>query len=157
MNQTVKISKSSEETFNIAKEIATVIIKPILIGLKGDLGTGKTVFAKGFASGLGVKELITSPTFLGISESNSGRLNFVHMDFYKKVVTKEIIDSYLSKRAIVLIEWIDNFSLVFNKEIDVDLSVYIQYLRDKKDEIIDNERQITIDNSGVILINHNSR
>ena len=149
----VKISKSPEETFKIAQGIAKNITKSILVGLKGELGSGKTVFAKGFASGLGVNELITSPTFLGISESNSGRLYFVHMDFYKKVVTKEIINNYLSKKAVILIEWIDNYSLVFNEEIDAGLRVYIQYVKDKNGEIIDNERQITISNSDVILIN----
>lgn len=111
---------------------------PLVIGLNGQLGVGKTVFVKGFASGLGQKELITSPTFLGISEYYSGKTPFIHMDFYKKVSCKEIIDSYLKKGSIVLIEWAENFKGVFNKELPVGISVYIQYLKDE------NERGISV-------------
>ncbi|MBI2995996.1 MAG: tRNA (adenosine(37)-N6)-threonylcarbamoyltransferase complex ATPase subunit type 1 TsaE [Candidatus Melainabacteria bacterium] len=134
-NRNIKLSKSPEETFNIAKELAFKITKPLLIGIKGELGSGKTIFAKGFAYGLGVKELITSPTFLGISENFSGRLPFIHMDFYKKVVNKEIVEGYLKKNSVVLIEWVDNYDLVFNKKLPLDIFVYIQYVND-------NERQI---------------
>ena len=139
-----KISKSSNDTFSIAFELASNIKYPCLIGLTGDLGTGKTVFAKGIGKNLGVKELITSPTFLGISEYYSGIVPFIHMDFYKKVVSLDRINSYLTKNAVVLIEWMENFTSVFNQEIKLDVSVYIQYLKDKNGNILENERQIII-------------
>lgn len=138
-------SKSPLETFNIAFELASSIKAPTLIGVSGELGSGKTVFAKGFGEGLGVKELLTSPTFLGISESYSGRMPYVHMDFYKKVVKKENIEFYLKKKGVVLIEWIENFKLVFNEELKPDISVYIQYLKDKNNNILESEREIIIE------------
>ena len=143
--EVINITNSAGETYEMANEIASKINSPILIGLSGEIGTGKTVFAKGFASGLGVKELITSPTFLGISESFSGRLPFIHMDFYKKVITKDRIQFYLDKKSVVLIEWFENFINVFKEELDLDIRMYIQYLKDTEGNIIDNMRQIQIE------------
>lgn len=140
-----KISKSQEETFNISKEIAQKVSKGnLLIGLDGELGTGKTVFAKGFAEGLGVKELINSPTFLGITESYSGRLPFIHMDFYMKVQQYETIKHFLNSNGVVLVEWIKNFNLTFKNELLPNISVYIEYVRDKENNILENERLVNI-------------
>lgn len=139
-----QISNSPEETFNIAFQIASKLNAPCLIGLTGEMGAGKTCFAKGFAEGLGVKELITSPTFLGVSESYSGRMPFVHMDFYKKVVPKNLLDTFLGNKAVVLIEWIENFEAIFNEKLNTDINVLIQYLKDKEGLILDNMREITI-------------
>src|SRR3990167_2563317 len=100
----VKLSKSPDDTFQIAYKVALKINAPRLIGLFGELGTGKTLFVKGFANGLGVQELVTSPTFLGISEYYSGKDTLVHMDFYKKVQEEKLIKEYLKKPSIVLIE-----------------------------------------------------
>ena len=144
----IKFSTGSDETFEIGKELASSIKAPCLIGLSGELGSGKTIFAKGFACGLDVKELVTSPTFLGISECYSGRMPFIHMDFYKKVASEEIINSYLKKGSIVLIEWAENFASVFNRELNFNMSVYIHYLKDKKENILDNERKIVINHIG---------
>ncbi len=136
------ISKSPDDTFKIASELALTINKPVLIGLSGEMGAGKTVFAKGFAHGLDVKELITSPTFLGVSECYSGRMPFIHMDFYKKVIAKKDIEYYLEKKSVILIEWIENFNLVFSDNLSPQISVYIQYLKDKAGNYLNNERQI---------------
>ena len=109
------------------------------------MGVGQTVFAKGFAQGLDVKELITSPTFLGVSECYSGRMPFIHMDFYKKVIAKKDIEYYLEKKSIILIEWIENFNLVFGDNLSPQISVYIQYLKDKAGNYLNNERQIKVE------------
>ena len=138
-------SKSPDDTFKIASELALTINKPVLIGLSGEMGVGKTVFAKGFAQGLDVKELITSPTFLGVSECYSGRMPFIHMDFYKKVIAKKDIEYYLEKKSIILIEWIENFNLVFGDNLSPQISVYIQYLKDKAGNYLNNERQIKVE------------
>lgn len=138
------ISKSPDDTMSTAFELGSQIQGHCLIGLSGELGVGKTVFAKGLAKGLGVKELITSPTFLGISEYYSGKYPFIHMDFYKKAVSLNDINSYLKKNAVVLIEWVENFSLVFNQELKLDINVYIEYLKDKQGDFLNNERQISL-------------
>ena len=145
MQKLVQITKSPDETIDIACKISSSIYNPSLIGLTGEIGSGKTVFTKGFAKGLGVIELINSPTFLGISESFTGRLPFIHMDFYKKVASKEMVEYYLKKRSIVLIEWVENFSLIFKEKLDLDICVYIEYLKDQEAVFLENERQITIE------------
>ena len=144
-NQKKTKSFSYSGTYKIGHDLAISVNGPLLVGLSGELGVGKTVFVQGFAEGLGVKELITSPTFLGISEYYSGKVPFIHMDFYKKVLSKEKIDKYLKDKTIVLIEWIDNFNQLFKTELLLpDININIQYLRDKDKNIIENERQITI-------------
>ena len=149
-NKTIKISKGSEETFNIGFDIGTKLDNGITIGLSGELGVGKTVFAKGLGESLGVKELITSPTFLGVNEYYSGRLPFIHMDFYKKVLNKEKIKCYLDKKAVILIEWIENFNSIFSEGLKTNIVVYIEYLRDKEGYIIDTERQIIIESDNTL-------
>lgn len=145
MESKIIISKSPEDTFKISKEIALEIKNGnFLIGLDGELGAGKTVFAKGFAEGLGVKELINSPTFLGINESYSGRLPFIHMDFYMKVQRIDTINHFLNNNGVVLIEWIKNFHAAFQQQLNPKLSVYIEYIKDKENNILENERQINI-------------
>lgn len=146
----MKVEKKSfapDETFEIASELAATLQKGVLVGLSGEMGVGKTHFAKGFAAGLEVKDLITSPTFLGISESRNGRLPFIHMDFYKKVASLEIIEKYLANNSVVLIEWIENYKQVFSRKLEASISVYIQYCKDSSGNILEWERQIVIDNS----------
>ncbi len=143
----VKISNSPDETFKIAFELGSSINNSCLIGLVGEMGVGKTYFAKGFAEALGVKELITSPTFLGISESYSGKLPFIHMDFYKKVVSESLVKHFLKNNSVVLIEWINNFEDIFKKKLKPDINVLIQYLKDKDGLIIENKRELIVESS----------
>lgn len=135
------ISKSPEETYKIAEDIVSKIKAPCLIGLSGDLGVGKTIFAKGIAENLNVQELITSPTFLGISEYYSGDKPFIHMDFYQKTVPIKIVKDFLNKPSIVLIEWFENLSEV--KSLTPSVYVNIQY-KNLNSEEESNERIITI-------------
>ena len=62
------ISTTAEETYEFGKKLAAAAAPGEIYLLTGDLGTGKTVFTKGFAAGLGVREYITSPTFNIIKE-----------------------------------------------------------------------------------------
>lgn len=77
--------------------------------LEGDLGVGKTVFAKGFALGLGITEPITSPTFTIIQENEQGRLPFYHFDVYRIADEEEMFElgyeSYFFGQGVCLIEW----------------------------------------------------
>lgn len=77
--------------------------------LEGDLGVGKTVFAKGFALGLGITEPITSPTFTIIQEYEQGRLPFYHFDVYRIADEEEMFElgyeSYFFGQGVCLIEW----------------------------------------------------
>lgn len=77
--------------------------------LEGDLGVGKTVFAKGFALGLGITEPITSPTFTIIQEYEQGRLPFYHFDVYRIADEEEMFElgyeNYFFGQGVCLIEW----------------------------------------------------
>ena len=81
----------------------------MVICLRGDLGSGKTVFTKGFAKALEVKEEVTSPTFNIIKEYTTGELPLFHMDVYRLDGNVEDlgIEEYYSKKGITIIEWAD--------------------------------------------------
>ena len=81
----------------------------MIICLDGDLGSGKTVFTKGFAQALGIDENITSPTFSIIKEYNSGEMPLYHMDVYRLdgKIDGVGIEDYFNKNGIVIIEWAD--------------------------------------------------
>ena len=82
MEDTYKITtKSEEETIEVAQNIESEKFPNMVICLNGDLGSGKTVFAKGFASAMAIDE-ITSPTF-NIVKEYVGELPLYHMDVYR--------------------------------------------------------------------------
>lgn len=78
-----KYTKSAEETIALAKKIGQNAEASFVILLEGDLGAGKTTFTKGLAEGLGITQLVKSPTFTIIREYTSGRLPLYHMDVYR--------------------------------------------------------------------------
>lgn len=96
---------SDNETIAIAQNIESEKFPGMVICLNGDLGSGKTVFAKGFAHAMGIEE-ITSPTFTIIKEYN-GELPLYHMDVYRIEDTNEElgIEEYFDKGGVTIIEW----------------------------------------------------
>ena len=96
---------SDNETIAIAQNIESEKFPGMVICLNGDLGSGKTVFAKGFAHAMGTEE-ITSPTFTIIKEYN-GELPLYHMDVYRIEDTNEElgIEEYFDKGGVTIIEW----------------------------------------------------
>ena len=103
------ISKSEADTIVIAQNIEGEKFPGMVICLNGELGSGKTVFTKGFASSLGIQETITSPTFNVIKEYLNGEMPLYHMDVYRleKDVEKTGLLDYFDKDGIVIIEWAD--------------------------------------------------
>lgn len=114
MNQagsSVQISTSSAAaTRSVAAEVARWARGGDLILLIGDLGAGKTVFAQGFATGIGVEDRVTSPTF-ALVQSYDGDLIMNHLDVYRIAHPSEVADLGLSELldddAVTLIEWGD--------------------------------------------------
>lgn len=103
-----KITTHSElETIELAQNFESEKFENMIICLDGDLGSGKTVFTKGIANGLGIDENITSPTFTIIKEYTSGELPLYHMDVYRLDgnVDGVGIEEYYNKGGIVIIEW----------------------------------------------------
>lgn len=101
-------SFSPEETREIAKSLSENAKESDVFCLTGDLGAGKTVFAKGFAEGLGINEHITSPTFT-IFNIYNGRIPLYHFDMYRIEDEDELynlgVEEYFHGKGICLIEW----------------------------------------------------
>ena len=103
------ISRSEQDTIELAQNIESEKFPNMVICLTGDLGSGKTVFAKGFAQALEVKEEVTSPTFNIIKEYTSGEMPLYHMDVYRLEESKQDlgIEEYFTKKGVTIIEWAD--------------------------------------------------
>ena len=102
-------SRSEKDTVELAQNIESEKFPNMVICLIGDLGSGKTVFTKGFASSLGIEEAITSPTFNIIKEYTTGEMDLYHMDVYRLDGKAENlgIEEYYTKEGVVIIEWAD--------------------------------------------------
>lgn len=103
------VSKDIDDTLTIAENIESEKFANMVICLDGELGSGKTVFVKGFAKALGIEENITSPTFNIIKEYYSGELPLFHMDVYRLDEVEEDIGirDYFVKDGVTIIEWSD--------------------------------------------------
>ncbi len=101
---------SPEGTRRLAEQLAGVAAPGDVLCLWGDLGAGKTVFAKGFGRGLGITDTISSPTFVLMGEY-AGRLPLFHIDLYRLASATEALDGGLlddrQETGVVLVEWPD--------------------------------------------------
>ena len=111
-------SRSVDDTVRIAQDIESEKFPNMVICLYGELGSGKTVFTKGFASAMEIEETITSPTFNIIKEYPSGELPLYHMDVYRLSESKEDIgiSEYFNKGGVTIIEWADLISDILPKD-----------------------------------------
>ena len=102
-------TKCEGDTMEIAQNIESEKFPNMVICLTGDLGSGKTIFTKGFAEALGIDENITSPTFNIIKEYTTGEMNLYHMDLYRLNgdVKNLGLEEYFTKGGVVIIEWAD--------------------------------------------------
>lgn len=100
-------SRSIEDTMELAENIESEKFPGMIICLDGELGSGKTVFVKGFAKSLGIEENITSPTFNIVKEYNIGEMPLYHMDVYRLEEGDESIgfQDYFNSDGITIIEW----------------------------------------------------
>jgi tRNA threonylcarbamoyladenosine biosynthesis protein TsaE len=106
----VACTTSVDQTRALAGAVASLARPGDLLLLAGDLGAGKTAFAQGFGTGLGVTEPITSPTFT-LAQQYDGRLRMHHLDVYRLEQMAEVLDlglaELLDDGGVVLIEWGD--------------------------------------------------
>lgn len=111
-------SKSIEDTMELAENIESEKFPGMVVCLIGELGSGKTVFVKGFAKSLGIEETITSPTFTLIKEYANSEMPLYHMDVYRlDGDTKTLgLDDYFNQDAVCMIEWADLITDYLPKE-----------------------------------------
>ena len=100
---------SEEETIELAQNIESEKFQNMVLCLRGDLGSGKTVFTKGFAKAMEITEEVTSPTFNIIKEYTTGEMPLFHMDVYRLdgKVDELGIEEYFTKKGVTIIEWAD--------------------------------------------------
>lgn len=101
-------SYNEKDTYNVGYSVGQKAKSGEVYCLSGDLGVGKTVFTQGFAAGLGVVDIVNSPTFTIVHEYN-GRMPFYHFDVYRISDVEEMYDigfeEYLEGEGVCLIEW----------------------------------------------------
>ena len=123
MNRVIE-TNSAEETYALGKELGEQAAAGAVFTLNGDLGVGKTVFAQGFADGLGITEAVNSPTFTILQVYEEGRLPLYHFDVYRIEDPEEMyevgFDDYLYGQGVCLIEWAEQVAeLLPQKRTDI--------------------------------------
>jgi tRNA threonylcarbamoyladenosine biosynthesis protein TsaE len=107
------ISNSPAETEAIGRQLAERIDVGDVLALKGELGSGKTLFVKGLVAGLGSSADVTSPTFTIAHEYRGGRLPVYHFDFFRLEGAQSLarlgLDDYFFGDGVSVIEWADRF------------------------------------------------
>ena len=108
--ETIKI-KNENETEGFGKRLADMAEPGSVIALIGDLGTGKTTLTKSIARGLGIDDVITSPTFNIVRQYDGGRLPLYHFDVYRIADAEEMYElgyeEYFYGDGLCVIEWAD--------------------------------------------------
>lgn len=116
-------------TFEFAKKIGENLKSGDVLCLDGDLGVGKTVFTKGVAAGLGIKDDVSSPTFTLIQEYYGGRLPLYHFDVYRIDGPWDMDDlgyeEYFYGEGVCLVEW---GSMI--KELFPENTIYVRIEKD---------------------------
>lgn len=106
-----RILQSLEDTERFGKEFADSLKPGQVVALIGPLGAGKTTLTKAIAKGLGVTEILSSPTFTIVCEYETGRLPLYHFDVYRVHDEDELFEmgfeEYFHKGGVCLIEWAD--------------------------------------------------
>ncbi len=138
-------STSYDETRKIAAEFAKQLKCGDVITLDGDLGAGKTAFTGGLAEGLGLKDIVTSPTFTIVNEYRNGNIPMFHFDVYRLESMDDLYDigwdDYIYQKGIYVIEWAD----IIRDELD---KPYYEIRITKRNDISDDSRDVSINYIG---------
>jgi tRNA threonylcarbamoyladenosine biosynthesis protein TsaE len=132
--------KSELDTRGFGKELAKKLKPGDVIALIGDLGTGKTTLTKSIAEGLGITEMITSPTFTIVQEYTEGRLPLYHFDVYRLCDLEEMYElgyeEYFFGQGVSVIEWADQIMEIIPEDAII---IRIRYGTSEEERIYDIE------------------
>ena len=102
-------SENEAETRALGQAIGAAAMPGLVIAFYGDLGAGKTAMTKGIAEGLGIRDMITSPTFTILQSYEEGRIPLHHLDVYRIEDPDEMeevgLDDCLFGGGVTVIEW----------------------------------------------------
>ena len=133
---------SADETQALGQRLAKRLLPGDVIAYFGDLGAGKTALTRGIAQGLGVTDLVTSPTYTIVNEYLTGRIPLFHFDMYRLGGEDELFDigweDYLQRGGVCAVEWSENVADAMQGAISVRIG------RDS-----DEQRTITIEGGGL--------
>lgn len=107
------ISKSPADTEALARQLANSLVAGSIVALKGELGSGKTLFTQALVAGLGSEAAVTSPTFTIVHEYHGGRLPVYHFDFFRlenEESARQLgLEDYFFSEGVSVVEWADRF------------------------------------------------
>ena len=136
-------SSSVEMTEELGRALAVHLQPGDIVAYYGDLGAGKTAFTRGLAGGLGIREMVTSPTYTIVNEYLSGKLPLFHFDMYRLSDADDLFDigweDYLARGGVCAVEWSERVEEALYDAIRV--TIY-------KDAENPDYRRITIDTGG---------
>ena len=131
---------SADETQALGQRLAKRLLPGDVIAYFGDLGAGKTALTRGIAQGLGVTDLVTSPTYTIVNESLTGRIPLFHFDMYRLGSSDELFDigweDYLARGGVCAVEWSENVEDALRDAIHITI---------EKDPLEPDTRRITIE------------
>lgn len=133
------IVNSPEETIAAGEKLGRLLKRGDMIAYKGGLGAGKTTFTRGIAIGMGIGDVVSSPTFALVNEYHGTGMNLYHFDMYR-IDSEEGMESagfydYPFDENVAVIEWSENIAEFLPKD-----TIYITIERTGE-----NEREITIE------------
>ena len=135
---------TEKTTYEYAREMGKKAKAGDVIALTGEMGAGKTVFAKGFAEGLGVKETVSSPTYTLVQIYDDGRLPLYHFDVYRIGDPSEMeetgFEDDIEGDGVTLVEWADRI-----KELMPNRTVWIRMFKDP--DVDDDYRRLEIEDT----------
>jgi tRNA threonylcarbamoyladenosine biosynthesis protein TsaE len=131
---------SPEETIGLGRSLASALVPPKMVLLRGELGAGKTTLVKGIAEGFRAasQDDVTSPTFTLVHEYRGPEVNVYHIDLYRVDTPRQLetlgLDDLIAENSILLIEWGEKFAR-FHRERNVEISL---------ERVGDTERRIRV-------------
>ena len=131
---------SADETQALGQRLAKRLLPGDVIAYFGDLGAGKTALTRGIAQGLGVTDLVISPTYTIVNEYLTGRIPLFHFDMYRLGSSDELFDigweDYLARGGVCAVEWSENVEDALRDAIHITI---------EKDPLEPDTRRITIE------------